>query len=73
MLIADLLSHGAENGVTLRHLENLTGGRFGGRSRRSGGGASPFWQTAKAATFCRTVRAKRPAASALCAAGQRKS
>lgn len=25
MLIADLLSYGAENGVTLRHLENLTG------------------------------------------------
>ena len=25
MRIADLLSHGAENGVTLRHLENLTG------------------------------------------------
>ena len=25
MPIADLLSHGAENGVTQRHLENLTG------------------------------------------------
>ena len=25
MRIADLLSHGAENGVTLRHLESLTG------------------------------------------------
>ena len=25
MRIADLLSHGAENGVTLHHLENLTG------------------------------------------------
>jgi len=25
MLIADLLSHGAGNGVTLRHLEHLTG------------------------------------------------
>ena len=25
MLIADLLSHGAENGVTLSHLEKLTG------------------------------------------------
>lgn len=25
MRIADLLSHGAENGVTLRHLEKLAG------------------------------------------------